>query len=198
MSALAFAFATSSAQAGVTYAGCLKAPDPSLCIMGKAIAGTGALPWTERMDDLVESGDVERTAKLATQVRPLSGVLSDLHAVPSDNDIAALEEVDPDAAKILRDNDTDVAWQREAAVHGAELITRTLPPDTVAGFVLAAAAYRSADPFADPAAQASLAAVAKTPADEERVLSRAMRSIHPAGRAYAVAPAGARAVLDHA
>ena len=166
--------------------------------MGKAIEGTGALPWTERMDDLVGSGDVERAVKLAGQVRPLASILSDLHAVPSDNDIAALDDVDPEGAKILRDNDTDLAWQREVAVNGAELTTRTLPPDTVAGFALAAAAYRSADPSADPAVQAPLAAVAKTPADEERVLLRAMRSIHPAGRAYAVAPAGARALLDHA
>ena len=198
VSATALVFISAPAHAAISYSACLKAPDPSLCIMGKAIGGTGALPWTERMDDLVGSGDVERAVKLANQVRPLSGTLSNLHAVPSDNDIAALEEVDPDGAKILRDNGTDVAWQHYVAVHGAELTTRTLPADTVAGFAVAAAAYRSADPFADPAAQASLAAAPKTPADEERVLLRAMRSIHPAGRAYAVAPAGARAVLDHA
>ncbi|HEY3812178.1 MAG TPA: hypothetical protein VGL66_03050 [Caulobacteraceae bacterium] len=197
-SLFALAFLTSPAHAGVTYTGCLRAADPSLCIMGKAIEGTGALPWTERMDDLVESGDVERAVKLASQVRPMGGVLSDLHAIPSDNDIAALEEVDPEGAKILRDNDTDVAWQRETAIHGAELTTRTMPAASIAGFALAAAAYRSADPFADPAVQAPLAAAGKTPGDEEQMLLRAMRSIHPAGRAYAVAPIGARAVLAHA
>ena len=197
-SALALAVIAAPAHAGVTYSGCLKATDPSLCIMGKAVAGSGALPWTERMDDLVESGDVERAVKLAGQVRPLTTVLSDLHAIPSDNDIAAFEEVDPEGARILRANDTDLAWQREVAVHGAELITRGLPPDTVAGFALAAAAYRSPDPFADPAVQAPLAAAGKTPDDEERMLLRAMRSIRPAGRIYAVAPIGARALLARA
>ncbi|HWE45709.1 MAG TPA: hypothetical protein VG407_06740 [Caulobacteraceae bacterium] len=192
------ALAASPAHAGVTYTGCLRAADPSLCIVGKAIAGTGALPWTERMDDLVEAGDVERAAKLAAQVRPLSSVLSDLHAIPSDNDIAAVEDVDPGAAKILRDNDTDILWQRYVAAHGADLATRTLPPASVAGFALAAAAYRSPEPFADPIVQPLLAAATKTPADEEQMLLRAMRSIRPAGRPYAVAPAGLHAVLDRA
>jgi hypothetical protein len=195
-------FAAAPAHAMISYAACLQQADPSVCIVGKAIDGSGTRAWTDRIDDLVRSGDVDRTAAFAAQVRPLSGLLANLHARPSDGDIAAVDLVDPQAAKILREAAaTDLGWTREAASHGAELTTRTLPPETVAGFTLAAAAYRSADPFADPTVQARIALMPKDAAGSEQAfLLRAMRSMRPEGpsEAYAVAPLGAPAVLARA
>jgi hypothetical protein len=107
--------------------------------------------------------------------------------------------VDPEAAEALRKATvTDLVWEREVAAHGAEFATRPLPPAAIAGYVLAAAAYHSADPFADPAVQAALAEAAKGPGGEARVLMVAMRALRPENQAYAVTPIGARAVLAHA
>jgi hypothetical protein len=198
-SLIALTFAT-NANAGVSYGGCLKAADPSVCMVGKAFDGTGAMPWQDRLVLLVQSGDVGRTVKFASRVRPLDGVLGNLHALPSDNDIAAVESVDPDGAALLRANaGNDLDWSRELGAHGAELATRLLPPSSIAGYALAAAAYRSADPFNDPEVKAALAKVPPgSPKDDAQVLLRAMRSIGPDGRAYSVAPPGARAVLERA
>jgi tetratricopeptide (TPR) repeat protein len=199
-SILALTLAASPASAGLSYGGCLTTAQPSVCIVDKAMDGAAALPWTERMADLVESGDVKGAVKLAGVVRPVSNLLSDEHARPSDTDLIALDAIDPDGARMLRDYAaSDLTWERQIASHAAELRSRTLPPDAVAGFALAAAAYRAADPFADPDVQAALAKVPKdSPKDDAQVLTIAMHAIRPENRPYAVTPAGARAVLDHA
>ncbi|MBS0296815.1 MAG: hypothetical protein JSR45_10915 [Proteobacteria bacterium] len=185
------------ASAAPAYAMCLHDADAAACIAARAAQGAPVHGWSDRMDDLVRSGSTDTVADYAGKVRPLANLVRDVHISPTGADIALVETIDPEAAATLRGAGTGEQWRQWSEAYGGETAGRALSPDIRAGFVLAAAAYRSADPFADPAAKAAL----DKSKDEAVVLQRAMRSvagIAGGARGYGVAPPGARAVLARA
>lgn len=185
------------ASAAPAYAMCLHDADAAACIAARAAQGAPVHGWSDRMDDLVRSGSTDTVADYAGKVRPLANLVRDVHISPTGADIALVETIDPEAAATLRGAGTGEQWRQWSEAYGGETAGRPLSPDIRAGFVLAAAAYRSADPFADPAAKAAL----DKSKDEAVTLQRAMRSvagIAGGARGYGVAPPGARAVLVRA
>jgi hypothetical protein len=136
-------------------------------------------------------------ADYGAKVRPLANLVRDVHISPTGADLALIETIDPEAAATLRAAGTGDTWRQWSEAYGGETSGRALSPDIRAGFVVAAAAYRSADPFADPAAKTAL----DKAKDETAALQRAMRSVAGIGggaRGYGVAPPGAKAVLARA
>jgi hypothetical protein len=179
------------------YADCLAAAEPASCLALKGFDGTAGAPWGERMAMLVRAGSTAQALKFARTVRPTALLMLDNHRRPTDEDLAALETVDPEGAVILRPAAAnDVTWLRFIATQTGGLISRGLPSESIAGFTLAAEAYRSADPFAAPDVKSALAQAK----DERAVILRAMRSLLPdaANGFPGVTPPGAPAILARA
>lgn len=191
------ALAAAPAHAATRFADCLSARQAPTCLAGKALETMGGAPWSERMALLVRSGSPAEALTLARTVRPMVTLLANEHRVPSERDLAQLETVDPESAALVREGAAnETAWLTFTAQHDAELMGRYLPRETIAGYVLAAAAVRGPDPFEAVEVKAALADVK----DDKAMLLRAMRSLlpDPSAEAPQVAPPGAGAVLGRA
>ena len=148
------------ARASSVYGSCLGESDPASCIAARTALAPPSAGWSERMDELVRAGAVETAYDFARKVRPMADIVQNAHRIPSGADLAALDLNDPEAAAAIRAAaKSDEGWREEVLAHAAAFQQRPLTAEAVAGYALAAAAYRSSDPFADPTVRTAFAVV---------------------------------------